>query len=70
MKYIKLKYFIPFPKPMGKITVNIPDDLERRLRIYLAKRYLGEKLHGKLSEVVATAIKEWLDRNVSREDEE
>ena len=55
---------------MGKITVNIPDDLERRLRIYLAKRYLGQKLHGKLSEVVSTAIEEWLDRNASREDEE
>jgi hypothetical protein len=48
---------------MGKITVNIPDDLERRLRVFLARRYLGEKLHGKLSEVVAEAIKEWLDRN-------
>ena len=69
MKYIKLIYFNSFRKPMGKITVNIPDDLERRLRIYLAKRYLGQKLHGKLSEVVATAIKEWLDRNASQEDE-
>lgn len=55
---------------MGKITVNLPDDLEKRLRIYLARRYLGQKLHGKLSEVITTAIKEWLDRNESQEDEQ
>lgn len=50
---------------MGKITVNLPDELEKRLRAYIASVYSGEKLHGKLSDLVSKAIEEWLERNTA-----
>ena len=48
---------------MGKLTVSISDDLEKKLRTYIARRFAGEKLYGKLSEIVEEALREWMERN-------
>jgi len=50
---------------MGKITVEISDEVERKVRRYIAQ-YFWENPKGKLSEIVETALKEWLSK-VERE---
>jgi len=44
---------------MGKITISLSDDVEKRLREHVTKTY-PEKPFGKLSQVVEEALKEWL----------
>lgn len=48
---------------MGKLTVNISDELERRLRIYIAREYAGQKLYGKISKIVEEALEIWMKKN-------
>lgn len=43
---------------MGQITVQIPDEVERRLRVRVAEKYGGKK--GALGEAIAEAIDLWL----------
>lgn len=44
---------------MGKITISLSDDVEKRLREHVTKTY-PEKPFGKLSKVVEKAVSEWL----------
>jgi hypothetical protein len=46
---------------MGRISVDIPDDLEKKLRLKTIERFGGKK--GDLSRAVEEAIKEWLAKN-------
>jgi len=48
---------------LGKLTVSISDELEKELRIYIAQKFAGQKLYGKLSEIVEEALKEWMKKN-------
>jgi len=43
---------------MGRICVDIPDDLEKRLRLKVIERFGGKK--GDLSRAVIEAIKDWV----------
>jgi len=43
---------------MGRICVDIPDDLERNLRLKVIERFGGKK--GDLSRAVEDAIREWV----------
>ncbi len=43
---------------MGKITISLSDEIEKRLREHVTKTY-PEKPFGKLSKVVEDALKEW-----------
>ena len=45
---------------MGKITVMVPKDVEDDLRDYVAEKY-PRKTYGKLGEVVAKAVRYYLD---------
>lgn len=45
---------------MGKITVTLSDDLEKKLRDYVKTKYAGKK--GALSIVVEDAIQCWLQK--------
>ncbi len=42
---------------MGKITVTLTDETEKKLRSFVAKKSLG-----KLDEVVETGVKEYLEK--------
>jgi len=44
---------------MGKITITLSDDIEKKLRQFVTAKY-PEKPYGKLSEVVEEALKDWL----------
>jgi len=44
---------------MGKITITIHDEIEKKLRQFVTTNY-PEKPYGKLSQVVEEALKEWL----------
>jgi hypothetical protein len=46
---------------MGKITIVLSAETERRLRSFVAKKY-SDQVHGKLSEVVESSVKEYLDK--------
>ena len=43
---------------MGKLTVEIPDEVERKLRVKVAEKYVGKK--GALGEAITDAIRLWL----------
>ena len=43
---------------MGRICVDIPDDLERNLRLKVIERFGGKK--GDLSRAVEEAIRKWV----------
>lgn len=43
---------------MGQITVQIPDEVERKLRIRVVEKYGGKR--GALGEAIAEAIELWL----------
>jgi hypothetical protein len=43
---------------MGRMTIIIPDKLERELRVKVAEKYGGRK--GGLGEAIADAIQKWL----------
>jgi hypothetical protein len=50
---------------MGKITIIIPDDLEEKIRKTLVAKYDG-KIHGKLTDLVITALYEYLSRETGK----
>jgi hypothetical protein len=43
---------------MGRICVDIPDELERKLRLKVIERFGGKK--GDLSRAVEEAVREWV----------
>jgi hypothetical protein len=43
---------------MGRICVDIPDELEKKLRLKVIERFGGKK--GDLSRAVEEAIKKWV----------
>jgi len=43
---------------MGRISVDLPDELEKQLRIKTVERFGGKK--GDLSRAVEEAIKKWI----------
>jgi len=45
---------------MGKITAIIPDDLEKKLRILIAKKW--SKTKGQLSKAIEEAVKLWIEK--------
>jgi hypothetical protein len=45
---------------MGRICVDIPDELEKRLRLKVIERFGGKK--GDLSKAVIEAIKDWVSK--------
>jgi len=45
---------------MGKITVEIPDDLERRFRVKVAERLGGRR--GDLKKAIKEAIENWIEK--------
>ncbi len=45
---------------MGKVSVSLSDETEKKLRSFVATRY-PEKRLGKLSEVVEASVKEYLE---------
>ena len=46
---------------MGRICVDIPNDLERKLRVKVIQRFGGKK--GDLSRAVEEAIREWIAKD-------
>jgi hypothetical protein len=51
---------------MGRICVDIPDELEKKLRLKNIERFGGKK--GDLSRAVEEAIKEWLTKKNKHEE--
>jgi len=45
---------------MGRITVELPDELEKQLRIRTVERFGGKK--GDLSKAVEEAVRTWNDK--------
>jgi Ribbon-helix-helix domain len=45
---------------MGRISVDIPDELEKQLRIKTVERFGGKK--GDLSRAVEEAVKTWITK--------
>jgi hypothetical protein len=43
---------------MGRISVDLPDELEKRLRLTTVERFGGKK--GDLSKAVEDAVKTWV----------
>jgi hypothetical protein len=43
---------------MGRVSVDIPDDLEKKLRLKTIERFGGRK--GDLSKAVAEALETWV----------
>lgn len=50
---------------MGKITIIIPDELEEKIRKLLVAKYDG-KIHGKLTDLVVTALEDYLKRETRK----
>jgi hypothetical protein len=48
---------------MGRITVEVPDELERKLRFKTIDRFGGKK--GDLSRAVEEAIEKWVAERIS-----
>jgi hypothetical protein len=46
---------------LGRINVDITDDLEKQLRLKTVERFGGKK--GDLSKAVQEAIKTWINKN-------
>jgi hypothetical protein len=45
---------------MGRVTVNLSDELEKKLRFKTIERFNGKK--GDLSKAVEEAVKTWLEK--------
>ena len=45
---------------MGKLTIMLPDKLEKELRVKVAEKYGGKK--GALGDAIAEAVQHWLKR--------
>jgi len=48
---------------LGQITVQIPDDVERSLRVKVAEKYGGRR--GALGDAIAEAIELWLRQDAA-----
>jgi predicted transcriptional regulator len=46
---------------MARITIELKDDLDRRLRMKVAEKYGGKK--GALGKAIAEAVELWLKQN-------
>ena len=46
---------------MAKLTIIIPDDLDKKLRVKVAQKHGGKK--GALGEAIAEAVKLWLEKS-------
>jgi hypothetical protein len=46
---------------LGRINVDIPDELEKQLRLTTVEKFGGKK--GDLSRAVQEAVKTWIDKN-------
>jgi hypothetical protein len=46
---------------LGRINVDISDDLEKKLRLKTVEKFGGKK--GDLSRAVQEAVKTWIDKN-------
>jgi Arc/MetJ-type ribon-helix-helix transcriptional regulator len=51
---------------MGKISVEISDELENKIRKYIAEHYWKNPF-GKLSEIVEEALKLWIEKKIGAE---
>jgi hypothetical protein len=47
-------------KRMGKITIDLPEELEHEVRMFLVEKYDG-KIHGRFREFVVEALTEHLE---------
>ncbi len=45
---------------MGRISVDLPDDLEKQFRLKTVEKFGGKK--GDLSRAVEEAVKTWIDK--------
>ena len=45
---------------MGRISVDLPDELEKQLRLKTVERLGGKK--GDLSKAIEEAVKTWIDK--------
>jgi hypothetical protein len=46
---------------LGRLNVDISDDLEKQLRLKTVEKFGGKK--GDLSKAVQEAVKTWIDKN-------
>jgi hypothetical protein len=46
---------------MGRLTIVLPDDIEKKLRVRVAEKCGGKK--GALGEAIAEALKIWLEKD-------
>jgi hypothetical protein len=46
---------------LGRINVDIPDEIEKQLRLKTVEKFGGKK--GDLSRAVQEAVKTWIDKN-------
>jgi hypothetical protein len=46
---------------LGRINIEIPDELEKQLRLKTVERFGGKK--GDLSKAVQESVKTWIDKN-------
>ncbi|MDQ1281467.1 MAG: 6 protein [Thermoproteota archaeon] len=49
---------------MGRISADIPDELEKKLRFKTIERFGGKK--GDLSRAVEEAVRTWIIKRISR----
>ncbi len=54
----RITYFAP--KPLGRLTIILEDDLEKRLREYIARNY-AEETYGKISQIINESLRRFLD---------
>jgi hypothetical protein len=47
---------------LGRINIDIPDELEKQLRIKTVEQFGGKK--GDLSKAVKEAVKTWINKDV------
>ncbi len=45
---------------MGRISVDLPDEMEKQLRLKTVEKFGGKK--GDLSRAVEEAVKKWIDK--------
>jgi len=46
---------------LGRINIDIPDEIEKQLRLKTVQKFGGKK--GDLSKAVQEAVKTWIDKN-------
>jgi len=56
-----IRYKHKSDKTLGRINVDISDELEKKLRLKTVEKFGGKK--GDLSKAVQEAVKTWIDKN-------